>query len=78
MMSNEPYRLRIPPMSETALRVLAEEGILGTTVEEVATYLLIRSLDDLLRSRGYQTMATKDSGQTRHSDHDPMERGEKS
>lgn len=43
--------LDLPPEIVRILQAMAEAGVVGGTVEEVAQYLITREIDDLLRSQ---------------------------
>lgn len=46
----EPLEIDLPPETGRILQSIALAGVLGATVSEVAAYLIVRGLDDLMRA----------------------------
>ena len=44
-----PLQIELPHGARRLLEVIAEHGPFGDTVEEVAAFLIIREIDDLMR-----------------------------
>ena len=49
-MSNTALEVQLPAGAVAAIDKLALEGVVGTTQEEVAAYLVMRALDDIWRA----------------------------
>lgn len=49
-MSIEPFEVELPSETRRMLDVIAEAGLLGGTADEVASYLICRGLDDMMRA----------------------------
>lgn len=45
----EPLAVDLPPEVRRLLELIAEAGVIATTPEEAAAYLITREIDDLLR-----------------------------
>lgn len=48
---SEPLAVELPPETRRILQHMADVGLLGATPGEVAAYLILREIDDLMRAK---------------------------